>query len=430
MSKGRSGIRKICGCSRPDRCEHAWYLWVQWKWARSADHPRGRFRFSLDKHFGKHVETRDDAYAAMEVIRLQVKADTFTLGFPDGATPVAVPLEPLTVAPLPAVAVVTVKAYAEDWLRTAALSLKASTHGFYTDHLENHVFPLLGDRPITSIGRSDCRQLITVSREKKLKVSTVAGIVRAFSTVLSQAVEDGHLPANPAHRPGRYLRRGDEPASEPHPFNADEAAHLIDVARESFPDWSAFVLCGLRTGLRLGELLALQWGDCDWHGRYIQVQRNLPRGKLSTPKNHQCRKVDMSPNLRTALRAWRRKQSAAWFKLGLPRPAWVFPSAEGTPLDQSNVRKAFNKILEKAELHQRGPHQLRHSFASLLLQRGAPVTYVSKQLGHRDSAITLRVYSRWLPDSSASKDVDKLDDAPRVATEWQSEGDQRKGKSA
>ena len=106
----------------------------------------------------------------------------------------------------------------------------------------------------------------------------------------------------------------------------------------------------------------------------------------------------MSPNLRLALRAWRRKQSAVWFELGLKRPVWVFPSADRTPLDQSNVSKRFAAILDKAELHCRGLHQMRHTFASLLLQRGAPITYVSQQLGHRDSAITLRVYARWLPD--------------------------------
>ena len=52
----------------------------------------------------------------------------------------------------------------------------------------------------------------------------------------------------------------------------------------------------------------------------------------------------------------------------------MFASVTGTALDESNVRKAFNRILEAAELDQRGPHQMRHTFASLLLQEGAPIT--------------------------------------------------------
>jgi integrase len=119
--------------------------------------------------------------------------------------------------------------------------------------------------------------------------------------------------------------------------------------------------------------------------------RNLVRGNLTTPKNHQCRRVDLSPQLRAVLRHWRRRKTVEWSKHGLARPDWVFSSAAGTALDESNVRKAFNQILDKGEMHRRGPHQMRHTFASLLLQAGEPITYVSAQMGHMDSAITLRV---------------------------------------
>jgi integrase len=92
-------------------------------------------------------------------------------------------------------------------------------------------------------------------------------------------------------------------------------------------------------------------------------------------------------------------------------PEWVFSSNAGTALDESNVRKAFNRILDAAGLHRRGPHQMRHTFASLLLQDSAPITYVSQQLGHRDASMTLRVYAHWLPSTSSVRAVDRLDDA-------------------
>ena len=71
------------------------------------------------------------------------------------------------------------------------------------------------------------------------------------------------------------------------------------------------------------------------------------------------------------------------------------------------------------ELDRRGPRQMRHTFASHLLQDGAPITYVSRQLGHRDEAITLRVYAHWLPDASREKFVNLLDDAQPSATQAQ-----------
>jgi len=143
--------------------------------------------------------------------------------------------------------------------------------------------------------------------------------------------------------------------------------------------------------------------DQAWRGRTLTVTRNIVQGLLTTPKNHQRRRVDVSHQLLVALRLWRRRQRAAWLKVGRPRPEWVFSSVTGTALDESNVRKAFNRLLDAAGLRRRGPHQMRHTFASLLLAAGEPITYVSRQLGHHDASMTLRVYAHWLPDTSARK---------------------------
>jgi integrase len=67
------------------------------------------------------------------------------------------------------------------------------------------------------------------------------------------------------------------------------------------------------------------------------------------------------------------------------------------------VRKLFRAICEKAELRHRSPHDMRHTFATLSLLEGAPLAYVSKQLGHADKAITLRVYTHWLPESGVEQ---------------------------
>ena len=62
-----------------------------------------------------------------------------------------------------------------------------------------------------------------------------------------------------------------------------ETAVLLTVAGTRFPDWYPWLLCALRTGLRLGELIALQWGDVDWAGRFLQIQRNVYNSTISTP---------------------------------------------------------------------------------------------------------------------------------------------------
>ena len=85
-------------------------------------------------------------------------------------------------------------------------------------------------------------------------------------------------------------------------------------------------------------------------------------------------------------------------------PAWIFPSPEGTALEERNVRTVFARLLAKADMRQICIHDLRHTYSTLLLQTGAPITYVSQQPGHRDASITLRVYAHWLPDVSRRVD--------------------------
>ena len=117
--------------------------------------------------------------------------------------------------------------------------------------------------------------------------------------------------------------------------------------------------------MRLGELLELQWGDINWRGSCVEVRHAFVGGVVTTPKNHQRRRVELSRQLRAELLLWRRRERAAWLKRGRPAPPWLFASVSGTRLDPSNVRKAFNRILDAADLHRRGPHQMRHTFASL-----------------------------------------------------------------
>lgn len=397
MSKRRNndGLRKLCNCAPRTwaKCAHPWHF--NFCHGKSPDGLKRHYRFSLDKHLGRRLKSKSEAEGEAERIRIAIRDGVF------GAT------LPQTEAPA---VVLTVSAYVAEWSRTVNGRLKASTIGFYEDNLDHHVLPLLGARPIAEIKRADCISLITTLRSKGLKIRTIRGVVRTLSTVLTQATDEGKLDSNPALNLRNYLKRGDEAETEIDPFDPADAEHFTDTAREHFPKWHPFVLCGLRTGMRLGELLGLEWGDIDWRNRTIKVRRNWTRGAITTPKNHQRRMVRMSPKLTATLRLWRRQLRKQFLEDGLPRPEIIFPSEIGTRLDDSNVRKVFRAICEKAELRHRSPHDMRHTFATLSLLEGAQLAYVSKQLGHADKAITLRVYTHWLPDTGAEQhEAERLD---------------------
>jgi integrase len=306
----------------------------------------------------------------------------------------------------------TFETYANAWLKDGEANRKASTHRFYKFNLTLHVIPILKSQPIGSIARADCRKVLTECRKKKLRVGSLHGVQRTLSAVLSQAVEDGILTGNPAFRMGRHLRKGDEPRREIHPFTREDAQKFLSTIEQHWPECYAFFLCGLRTGMRLGELLALQWGDVDFANRFIDVQRNLVSGKLTTPKNSTRRRVDMSAHLAETLEHSLVAAKAAALKAGKPSPpAWLFTNRDGEPLDGDNLRaRVFQPALTKAKLRHVRLHDLRHTFASLLIQQGESLAYVRDQLGHSSIQVTVDVYGHLVPGSNRAA-VDRLDDA-------------------
>lgn len=264
----------------------------------------------------------------------------------------------------------TFEAYATRWLKDGEAARKASTHRFYDFNLTLHIIPTLKGRAVGSIKRADCRKVLTAGRAKRLKVASLQGVQRTLSAVLSQAVEDGILPANPAFRMGRHVRHGDESRAEIRPLAREEAHSFVAAVENHWPDLHPFFLCALRTGMRLGELLALQWGDMDFSGRFIEVQRNLVSGRVTTPKNTLRRRVDMSVQLPETFERHHLAAKTAALKSGKPGPPWVFTNRAGEPLDGDNLRRrVLFPALTKAKLRQVRLHDLRHTYASLLISR-------------------------------------------------------------
>ena len=89
------------------------------------------------------------------------------------------------------------------------------------------------------------------------------------------------------------------------PLNAEEVKALLQHAREKVPSLYAILLCAVRTGLRQGELIGLQWSDIDFRSGFLEVRRAVVKRQLTSTKNHKLRRVDMSPQLIDALRHMR-----------------------------------------------------------------------------------------------------------------------------
>lgn len=113
---------------------------------------------------------------------------------------------------------------------------------------------------------------------------------------------------------------------------------------------------------------------------------------------------------------WARRREQA-FKEGKPvpkTPDMLFPNRAGRHIDWNNAADAFHRICRKANIGRFRPYALRHTFATLLLARAAPITYVASQLGHSKPTTTLRYYAKWLPNEG-ERYVDLLDNAAQTA---------------
>jgi hypothetical protein len=112
----------------------------------------------------------------------------------------------------------------------------ASTHRFYAFNLTLHILPVLGDKHVAAIKRADCRDLLNACRTKGLKPASMLGVNRTLSAVLSQAVEDELLAANPAFRMGKHLRSGFDLPAEIPPLTREEGYVFLLKAEHVFPE--------------------------------------------------------------------------------------------------------------------------------------------------------------------------------------------------
>lgn len=159
------------------------------------------------------------------------------------------------------------------------------------------------------------------------------------------------------------------------------------------------LLTAVKTGMRLGELIGLQWGDIDWDNRLIAVQHSWYAcvKELGSPKSNRVRHIDMTADLYETLRK-RRKSTG-----------FVFTNAEGKNFNHSQLYRKLQSVCRRAGLREIGWHALRHTFASHLVMRGAPVPAVQKLLGHSAIEMTMR-YAHLAPSTMRTA-IDLLDPA-------------------
>ena len=235
-----------------------------------------------------------------------------------------------------------------------------------------HLAPALGTRQLDAIKSEDVQRLKCALATKAAK--TVNNVLTVLNVLLKKAVEWEVIERMPC-----TIRLLPVPRASTSFYDFDEYERLVTAAKATDVRAYLLVLLGGEAGLRLGEMVALEWSDMDLTKRQLCVERSSWKGQVSSPKGGRLRHVPLTIRLAAALRDHRHLRG--------PR---VLYQDDGCPLTEKTVQTLVLRAARRAGLKNNGPHILRHTFCSHLAMRGAPARAIQELAGHKDLSTSQR----------------------------------------
>jgi integrase len=336
---------------------------------------------------------------------------------------------------------VTVEAFMWRWLADTKASVREAWYRRCGKIILNNISPKLGAIPLVELTSVQIRDWIDWSLEqggmvregrpvnsthqsgKPLARQTVLHHSRILRQALDVAVQWDLIQKNPA----RLVKLPRPMKTEMVALNEEQVKVLLEVVEEALPFMWPIVVTAVHTGARRSELLALKWDDIDWDQKRVMICRSVedsyggtgPRG-LKEPKSRSGRRsIPLSQVALEALRRQKAIQAEQRLQYG---PTWnnqgfVFTQKNGDMLKPDRISNLFFGLWRQpasrgwvAGLPRIRFHDLRHTFASLLLQQGVNVKVISTLLGHSSVSITLDRYSHLMKGmgEEAANEMDRL----------------------
>lgn len=266
---------------------------------------------------------------------------------------------------------------------------KISTTQKYRDVLKKHVIPILGYVPVKALNGEIIQRFVC-----KLNESYSSGTVNTVIAVLLKSLNDaringvisaGEVPA--FHRPQKVLRRVEC-------FNSKEQRSIEKYILESKKKRLFGIIICFYTGLRIGELLALEWSDVDLENGRLNVNKSCHYGRdvngvykriVEAPKTESSDRIVPIP-----------RELTKYFKMMDTGDCLNVVSHNGKPVPTRTYQAAFTSILKKLGIENRCFHSIRHTFATRALESGMDVRTLSELMGHKNPSVTLSRYAHSL----------------------------------
>ena len=321
----------------------------------------------------------------------------------------------------------TVSQWLREWLFTYALpTVKQSTYISYEGYVRIHLEPVLGTNRLTTL-TVELLQRFFNQKKQSLSPKSLRNIYNMLHNCLDQAVTNGYLMRNPL----LGVKLPQVTKKEILILTQEEQNALHIAAQESHTIAAFGIIFTLSTGIRMGEMLGLQWGDVDYRSHTIRIRRTVGRlqkvdesGKL-IPKTAGVPTTEIvarSPKSATAQRTiplfsqvwndlmiYRAKQRDMLQAQGIPVTLTtpIFSTPAGIVYEPRTYEDLFKRTLKAAGVQDINFHALRHTFATRALEAGMDIKVLSSILGHAQASTTLNLYAHALPDHKRQS-MDKM----------------------
>jgi integrase len=301
----------------------------------------------------------------------------------------------------------TIAEYLVQWLDNA-VEQSPKTLERYRQLLRLQITPHIGDVPLQKLKPEHVSEWHGKLIASGLSPRTVLHAHRLLSLGLKRAAENGTIVRNVAtiRRPPKV----EDPEIET--LSAEQITAVLTGLANHY--LGPIATLALTTGMRRGELLALQWADINLDRGVLRVERSLEETKaglrIRPPKSKRGRRnLTLPPEAIDMLREHRKHQIEVRLALGQGgQPSLVFSTIEGEHLSPDNLSRDWRRVCRARKLPLVSFHSLRHTHASILLGKGVPVLAVSRRLGHAKASVTLDTYGHLMEgaDAAAAKAIE------------------------
>ena len=311
----------------------------------------------------------------------------------------------------------TVAEWARIWLSEyAERKLAARTTSAYRHIVEKRIIPVLGKIPLDRLTAMQINQFYAELKEEGVRLdgrgATLSGAMqlkhhRVLSSMLQEAVYRQLIPINPvrAARPPRKTRE------EARYYDEEQLQALLTALDGEPLRFRVTILLALTSGMRRGELIALEWRDVLWEDATITIRQaaQIVAGKgqsVKSPKTlSSIRQVMVPADVMQMLHEWqveqcREKEVAGSLWALIEGHDFIWTDWDGSWMLGDQLSKDFRHFIQRHHLRSITLHGLRHTAASLLIALGIPVRTVAGILGHSQSSTTLNIYSHVLNAST------------------------------